>query len=95
MKKLPPQPNGAASVASVPSLTSREHEILHWIAAGKRDREIGAILNVSSRTVQKHVEHILDKLEVETRGAAAAWWYDHRVAKLNAGTPNDIGSLIS
>ncbi|MEY2539940.1 MAG: hypothetical protein QOG67_3680 [Verrucomicrobiota bacterium] len=60
-------------------LTFREVQVLEWIAAGKRDREIGTILNVSSRTVQKHVQHILDKLDVETRGAAAAdWWYHHR-----------------
>ena len=60
-----------------PALTSRENQVLEWIAAGKRDREIGAILCVSSRTVQKHVEHILEKLRVETRGAAAAWWHGH------------------
>jgi DNA-binding CsgD family transcriptional regulator len=63
---------------SNPTLTSRESEILRWIAKGKRDREIGTILNCSSRTVQKHVQNILEKLQVETRGAAAAWWYDHR-----------------
>jgi DNA-binding CsgD family transcriptional regulator len=62
-----------------PSLTNREIEILRWIADGKRDREIGTILNISSRTIQKHVEHILDKLQVETRGAAAAWWYQHNL----------------
>jgi DNA-binding CsgD family transcriptional regulator len=79
MEKLGSHRNGATTVALVlPALTSRENEILHWIAMGKRDREIGTILNCSSRTIQKHVEHILDKLQVETRGAAAAWWYDQR-----------------
>jgi DNA-binding CsgD family transcriptional regulator len=78
MKRFGSERNGAASVATdLPALTSRENEILHWIAMGKRDREIGTILNCSWRTVQKHIEHILDKLQVETRGAAAAWWYDH------------------
>jgi DNA-binding CsgD family transcriptional regulator len=77
MERLGSARNGAATTALVlPALTSREKEILHWIAAGKRDREIGTILNCSSRTIQKHVEHILDKLQVETRGAAAVWWYD-------------------
>jgi DNA-binding CsgD family transcriptional regulator len=61
-----------------PALTTRESEVLRWIAKGKRDREIGKILNISSRTIQKHVEHILDKLHVETRGCAAAWWYEYR-----------------
>jgi DNA-binding CsgD family transcriptional regulator len=79
MERLGSDRNGAVIVALVlPALTSRENEILHWIAMGKRDREIGTILNCSSRTVQKHVQNILEKLQVETRGAAAAWWYDHR-----------------
>jgi DNA-binding CsgD family transcriptional regulator len=59
-------------------LTPRETEVLCWVAQGKRNREIGTILNASSRTIQKHVQSILDKLGVETRGAAAAWWFEHR-----------------
>src|SRR3954468_21757045 len=43
-------------------LTQRELEVVEWIAAGKRNREIGEILGCSSRTVQKHVQHILEKL---------------------------------
>jgi DNA-binding CsgD family transcriptional regulator len=57
-------------------LTPRENEVLRWVAHGKRNREIGVILNTSSRTIQKHVQSILDKLNVETRGAAAAWWFE-------------------
>jgi DNA-binding CsgD family transcriptional regulator len=54
-------------------LTRRELEILGWIRKGKRDSEIGCILGISSLTVAKHVEHIREKLGVETRGAAAEW----------------------
>ena len=54
-------------------LTRREAEVLVWVAEGKTDAEIGVILGVSARTVQKHVEHIFPKLGVETRTAAAAW----------------------
>lgn len=53
-------------------LTPREAEILQWVAQGKRDVEIAMILGISPRTVSKHVEHILAKLGVETRGAAVA-----------------------
>ncbi len=52
-------------------LTPREAEVLHWIAEGKRDREIAAIIGISTRTAQHHVSHILEKLSVETRTAAA------------------------
>ncbi len=44
---------------------------MHWVAEGKRDREIAIILGLSPRTVEKHVCHILEKLQVETRTAAA------------------------
>jgi DNA-binding CsgD family transcriptional regulator len=50
---------------------------LRWVAGGKRNREIGLILNTSSRTIQKQVQSILDKLGVETRCGAAAWWFEH------------------
>ena len=60
-------------------LTKREAEVVEWIAAGKRNAEIGKILGCSSRTVQKHVQHILEKLHLETRIAVCIWWYEHRV----------------
>ncbi len=52
-------------------LTPREREVLHWVAAGKSDAQIAAILGASPRTVQKHLEHIYEKLGVESRTAAA------------------------
>jgi DNA-binding CsgD family transcriptional regulator len=60
-------------------LTKRELEVVEWIAAGKRNAEIGKILGCSSRTVQKHVQHILEKLHLETRIAVCIWWYEHRL----------------
>ena len=54
-----------------PRLTPREREVLAWVAAGKTNREIGAILEASPRTVQKHLERIFVKLGVENRTAAA------------------------
>jgi DNA-binding NarL/FixJ family response regulator len=53
-------------------LTSREAEILMWVAYGKTNRQIGQILDISPRTVNKHLDHIFLKLGVETRAAAAA-----------------------
>lgn len=53
-------------------LTAREAEVLHWVARGKTNRDIGDILGTSPRTITKHMEHILEKLGVETRTAAAA-----------------------
>jgi DNA-binding response OmpR family regulator/DNA-binding CsgD family transcriptional regulator len=53
-------------------LTSREAEVLLWISRGKSNRDIGEILNISPRTVNKHLEQIFVKLGVENRAAAAA-----------------------
>lgn len=53
-------------------LTPRETEVLRWIAAGKSNAEIGAILGVTTGTAKIHVERILTKLGVENRTAAAA-----------------------
>lgn len=54
------------------NLTPRELEVLLWVAKGKTNRDIGDILGLSPRTVNKHLEHIYQKLGVETRTAAAA-----------------------
>lgn len=52
------------------SLTTRETEILFWLTQGKTDDVIAALLNISLRTVHKHVQNIYTKLGVETRVAA-------------------------
>lgn len=54
------------------ALTEREVEVLSWVACGKTNRDIGDILGLSPRTVNKHLEHVYVKLGVETRTAAAA-----------------------
>lgn len=53
------------------SVTSREAEVLLWIARGKSNRDIGDILGLSPRTVNKHLETIFTKLGVENRASAA------------------------
>jgi DNA-binding CsgD family transcriptional regulator len=53
-------------------LSRREAEVLFWIAKGKTSRETAAILSITRKTVDKHVERIHRKLGVETRTAAAA-----------------------
>jgi DNA-binding response OmpR family regulator len=52
-------------------LTARESEVLLWIARGKSNRDIGEILGLSPRTVNKHLEQVYTKLGVENRASAA------------------------
>lgn len=54
------------------SLTERESEVLFWLVRGKTNREIGLILSMSPRTVNKHLEPIFRKLSVENRTSATA-----------------------
>jgi len=61
----------AKSRRGILGLTARETEVLTWIAQGKTNHEIGVILSACTGTICKHVEHILCKLDVKNRTAAA------------------------
>jgi DNA-binding CsgD family transcriptional regulator len=69
-------------------LTDREVEVLTWVADGKTNAEIGLILGTSPRTVQKHLEHVFEKLGVDTRTAAAV-----RILTLTASQEPHIALL--
>lgn len=60
------------SVKNSLNLTFREAEILMWISRGKTNKEVGMILGISPRTINKHLEHIFEKLGVATRAAAVS-----------------------
>ncbi len=53
-----------------PELTNREREVLHAVATGKSNKEIGSAFNISEATVKVHVTHILEKLKVAGRTEA-------------------------
>ncbi|MFT4776842.1 MAG: DNA-binding NarL/FixJ family response regulator [Oleispira sp.] len=53
-------------------LTEREAEVLFWLSRGKTNREIGQILTMSPRTVNKHLEPVYRKLSVENRTTAVS-----------------------
>lgn len=52
-------------------LTVREAEVLFWVSQGKMNADIATLLGLKTATVEKHLEHIFAKLNVETRTAAA------------------------
>jgi DNA-binding CsgD family transcriptional regulator len=65
-------PSGAQKLRQGLPLTIRESEVLYWIGNGKSNSEIGQILSVSPRTINKHLEQVFRKLEVSNRTSAAA-----------------------
>lgn len=53
-------------------LTTREQEVLSWVARGKTNAEIAELLWLAPSTVRKHLENVYAKLGVSTRTAAVA-----------------------
>jgi DNA-binding response OmpR family regulator len=53
-------------------LTPREADVLLWTSRGKSNKDMSEILNISARTVNKHLEQIFIKIGVENRASAAA-----------------------
>jgi len=71
LEENPAHAPSPAAVTALLGLTQREAEVILWVIKGKTNRDIGMILGVSPRTVNKHLEHVYIKLGVETRTAAA------------------------
>ncbi|MEQ1859720.1 MAG: helix-turn-helix transcriptional regulator [Chthoniobacteraceae bacterium] len=61
-------------------LTKVEFDVLGWLSKGKRNREIATIRGCGVRTVETHVEHIIEKLGVENRVVAAGLRIAHDVS---------------
>lgn len=64
----------SAPAAPTEGLTARELEVLRRIADGDSNKLIARALDLSPHTVKRHVANILDKLDMKTRGQAAAWY---------------------
>jgi DNA-binding NarL/FixJ family response regulator len=54
-------------------LTSREREVLKLIAEGYRTKEIGTLLCISPKTVEKHRANLMDRLDLHTVSALTAY----------------------
>ena len=73
-KRLPSDPNkprGRDGLIKVKGtkLTSRETEVLQLVAEGSANKQVAAALNISIKTVEKHRQHVMDKLNIhETAG---------------------------
>jgi DNA-binding NarL/FixJ family response regulator len=70
-----PTPGGAAEL-----LTARERQVLTLVASGRTNRRIAAALDISEKTVARHVSNIFRKLDVTSRAAATAFAYEHGLA---------------
>ena len=70
--------------ANASRLTSRETEVLQLVAEGAANKQVAAALGISIKTVEKHRQHLMDKLDIHetaglTRYAIAAGVVESRV----------------
>jgi len=78
------QGGGAATVDkadALKQLTTRECEILDYLAQGLSNKGIARILDISHDTVKLHVRHILSKLNLTSRVEAAVFAIEHKTAR--------------
>ena len=64
--------NRRSTRAKARILTTRELEVLTWVARGKSAWEIGEILNIAKRTVDEHVQTAVRKIGAANRAHAVA-----------------------
>jgi len=69
-----PRPDAGRVAGSGPGpLTRREQDVAGLVAEGMSNSQIAASLVISVRTVETHIQHIMDKLGCGTRAQIAAW----------------------
>lgn len=64
-------------------ITSREHEVLRMLVAGRSNREIAAPLGIQERTVKAHVAHLFRKVGVNNRIALSMHVVTHSIVPLD------------
>ena len=69
---VPKQAGTEEDLRTVFNITKRESQVLYWLSFGKTNWEIAQILDMSPRTVNKHLEQIYRKLEVDNRTSAVS-----------------------
>ncbi len=69
----------SSSDDQAPDLTSREKEILQYMAQGLSNTELAEELHLAESTVRKHATHIYRKLDVDSAREAIAWAWQNGI----------------
>jgi len=72
-------PSSATTQSQAGGLTPRELEVIRLLARGQTNRAIARELDISEKTVARHVSNIFTKLDLSSRAAAAAYAFTHRL----------------
>jgi len=82
---IPPEVGAKlAKRVTVRELTLREMEVMHAVAKGKSNKEIGVALDISEATVKVHVTHILEKLHASGRTEAIGLAVNRGLVRMDA-----------
>ena len=68
-------------------LTKREYEILCHLAHGKQNKEIAHLLSIAPHTIEKHLCHIYQKLNITNRTEATTLYWQAQAPTKNTGNP--------
>jgi DNA-binding NarL/FixJ family response regulator len=71
----------SGTLDSAACLTAREVDVLRLVARGKTNRTIAQDLDISEKTVARHIANIFTKLDLSTRAAATAYAFIHRLVE--------------
>lgn len=74
---ISPEKKRSVAVQVAHDLSSRELEVLERLSNGLSNKHIAKELNLSPFTVKRHVGNILNKLNLDSRGQASAWYYSN------------------
>jgi DNA-binding CsgD family transcriptional regulator len=72
----------------IDSLSRREQTVLQWLIEGLRDKDIGPLLSLRTRSVTRLVREICDKLNARTRTQAACIFLSEQNAKIDSEKEN-------
>jgi DNA-binding NarL/FixJ family response regulator len=59
-----PDKTGGLMVKKATGMTSRELEVIQLVAEGQANKQVAAVLGISIKTVEKHRQHLMDKLNI-------------------------------
>lgn len=84
LRKMNVRPPSRSISEGAAGLTGREIEIARMVAQRKSNKDIGAALDISARTVSTHLSNIFVKLEVGSRGELADYVKDNGLVEVDA-----------
>jgi DNA-binding NarL/FixJ family response regulator len=70
---------GALTAQKATGLTAREHEVIQLVAEGQANKQVAAALNISIKTVEKHRQNLMDKLDIHDTAGLTRYAIAHGI----------------